>query len=141
MSDFDPAALDPLIEEMARLGIARLSYEDATRRLMLDRTAEPAPVVQPAADGPSAAPGDAGQETLLAPMYGRFYSAPDPGQPPCVAIGERVVEGQPLCILEAMKTLSRFEAPFACTIVARLCTDGQDISPGTPLFTVTREAV
>ena len=39
-------------------------------------------------------------------MVGTFYRAPEPGASPFVAIGDVVVPGQTLCILEAMKLMN-----------------------------------
>ncbi|CPO73567.1 biotin carboxyl carrier protein of acetyl-CoA carboxylase [Bordetella pertussis] len=37
-------------------------------------------------------------------MVGTFYRAPNPGAAPFVDVGQSVKEGDPLCIIEAMKS-------------------------------------
>ncbi|MFT8645464.1 acetyl-CoA carboxylase biotin carboxyl carrier protein [Gluconacetobacter sp.] len=134
----DMRHLDRLVDQMIELGLERLKYQDAETHILLVRSGNPRPSTAHALRlAPAAAPAVPDPaETITAPMYGRFYRAPAPEDAPFVQAGDDIAEGQPLCIIEAMKTLSRFEAPFACRIVSILCDNGQDIVPGTPLFTV-----
>lgn len=56
-----------------------------------------APIAAPQsspATGKSAAIEVEGTEAILAPMMGRFYSAPEPGTPPFVSIGQKVSRTQ-----------------------------------------------
>lgn len=50
-------------------------------------------------------------ELVLAPLVGVFYSAPSPEDSPYVQVGDRVKEGQVLCLIEAMKMMSEITAP------------------------------
>ena len=43
-------------------------------------------------------------------MVGVFYRAPNPGAPAFVDVGDTVVPGQVLCILEAMKLFNELKA-------------------------------
>lgn len=132
----DLRRLDQLVDQMIGLGLERLEYRDQETHIRLVRPGNPGPNPPPATLSAVEVAIPDSAETIMAPMYGRFYRAPAPEDPPFVQPGDEIVEGQPLCIIEAMKTLSRFEAPFACRIVTILCDNGQDIVPGTPLFTV-----
>lgn len=49
-------------------------------------------------------------KTVTAPMVGTFYAAPSPAAAPFVSVGDTVVEGQVLCILEAMKLMNEITA-------------------------------
>lgn len=44
---------------------------------------------------------------VTAPMVGTFYAASSPGSPPFVQVGDRVEQGDVLCIVEAMKMIDR----------------------------------
>ena len=46
-------------------------------------------------------------------MVGVFYRAPNPGAPAFVDVGDPVVSGQTLCILEAMKLMNEIKAEAA----------------------------
>lgn len=73
---------------------------------------QPAPVaVQPQPRIP-----DAEREGLIAvraPMMGVFYATPAPDAPPFVATGQKVAEGDDLCIIEVMKVMNLIKAPCA----------------------------
>jgi len=48
-----------------------------------------------------------GAPSFVAPMSGRFYSRPSPTEPPFVAVGDTVQQGQTVGLLEVMKTFNR----------------------------------
>ncbi len=50
-------------------------------------------------------------EQVLAPLVGVFYSAPSPDEDPYVQVGDKVKEGDILCLIEAMKMMSEITAP------------------------------
>ena len=50
-------------------------------------------------------------ELVLAPLVGVFYSAPSPEDKPYVQVGDKVKEGQVLCLIEAMKMMSEITSP------------------------------
>lgn len=47
---------------------------------------------------------------VKSPIVGIFYSSPSPGSPPFVKIGDRVKEGDTLCIIEAMKLMNKINS-------------------------------
>lgn len=99
--------------------------------------AAPAPAAHPAAAKPAAAadrPVDG--ETIKAPMSGIFYRAPTPSSPPYVREGDKVKQGQILCILEAMKVFNELKADMDCTIVKVLSDNGKPVEPNQDLFLV-----
>jgi acetyl-CoA carboxylase biotin carboxyl carrier protein len=57
-------------------------------------------------------------------MIGTFFHAPEPGAPPFVAVGDSVVPGQQIGILEVMKMMSSVEAHVAGTVREILVPDG-----------------
>lgn len=75
-------------------------------------------------------------EILRSPMVGTFYSAPSPDADPFVALGQKVSEGETLCIIEAMKMFNQIEAEVAGTVVAILAETGQPVEFDQPLFVI-----
>jgi acetyl-CoA carboxylase biotin carboxyl carrier protein len=71
--------------------------------------------------------------TVVSPMVGTAYRAPEPGAPPFVEVGTRVAAGQTLLIIEAMKTMNHIPAPHSGTVLAVLVDDGQPVEYGEPL--------
>jgi acetyl-CoA carboxylase biotin carboxyl carrier protein len=88
----------------------------------------------------AAAPVKQAEEELLhtvkSPIVGTYYEAPSPGAPPFIRIGDTVVEGQVLCIVEAMKLLNEIESDVAGEVVKILATNGQPIEYGQELFAI-----
>ena len=101
--------------------------------------AAPAPVAAPAA-APAEASAPAAEElsghVVKSPMVGTFYSAPAPGSPPFVSVGQKVAAGDVLCIIEAMKMMNQIEADKAGTIGAILIEDGESVEFDQPIVTI-----
>jgi acetyl-CoA carboxylase biotin carboxyl carrier protein len=93
------------------------------------------PAVAPAASEP-AKEKEEELHTVKSPIVGTFYEAPSPGAPPFVKIGDTIVEGQVLCIIEAMKLLNEIESDVAGEVVKILATNGQPIEYGQELFAI-----
>ena len=103
----------------------------------------PVPVVDVPAQGetvPAAPPAAAGSRSDLvdvtAPMVGTFYTAPAPGDPPFVEVGNRINAGQTICILEAMKLMNELEAEVAGEVVEILVDNGTPVEFGQVLMRV-----
>ncbi|MBC8345392.1 MAG: acetyl-CoA carboxylase biotin carboxyl carrier protein [Candidatus Marinimicrobia bacterium] len=75
-------------------------------------------------------------EEILSPMPGTFYTAPSPDADPFVKVGDSVSEGDPLCIIEAMKIMNEIEAETSGTITKILLEDGQAVEYNQPLFVI-----
>jgi acetyl-CoA carboxylase biotin carboxyl carrier protein len=73
---------------------------------------------------------------VKSPMVGTFYRAPSPGANAFVEIGQRVKEGDTLCIIEAMKLLNEIEADKSGVVKAILLENGQPVEYGEPLFVI-----
>jgi acetyl-CoA carboxylase biotin carboxyl carrier protein len=76
--------------------------------------------------------------TLNSPMVGTFYAAPAPNSSNFVKVGDKVVKGQTIGILEAMKIMNEWEAEFDCKILRVLIEDGQPVEYGTAIFEVEK---
>jgi len=72
-------------------------------------------------------------------MVGTAYRSPDPGSPPFVEVGTRVVAGQTLLIIEAMKTMNHIPSPKAGKVIAILIEDGQPVEYGEPLVVIEQQ--
>ena len=95
-------------------------------------------VLAPAAAAASA-PAEAVEEQLhlvKSPIVGTYYESPSPGSPPFIKPGDRVTQGQVLCIVEAMKLMNEIESDVAGEVVKILVSNGQPVEYGQPLFAV-----
>lgn len=98
-----------------------------------------APVGAPSA--PAAAPAAAAPAVsskkfheVKSPMVGTFYRAPAPDADPYVQVGDKVKQGQTLCIVEAMKLMNEIEADATGTVVEILVENGEPVEFGAVLF-------
>ncbi len=135
------------IKEIVRIvqesGVAEVTLEDEGMRVTVRRTEEPEPPVAPP-------PSDAYQDELLAspepprpadgivrieaPMVGTFYRAPEPGAAPFVEVGDVVIVGQTLCILEAMKLMNEVKVEQPGIVRAIHPENAQAVEYGQLLF-------
>ena len=69
-------------------------------------------------------------------MVGTVCLSPEPGAPAFVKVGDSVSEGQPLLIVEAMKTMNQIPAPHSGTVKRILVEDGAPVEFGAPLMVV-----
>ncbi len=91
-----------------------------------------APVAPPA----PAAPAEAVGHVVKSPMVGTFYRAASPGAKSFVEVGSVVKEGEPICIIEAMKILNEIEADASGTVTQILVDNGQAVEFGQPMFVI-----
>lgn len=73
---------------------------------------------------------------VKSPMVGTFYRSASPGAKPFVEVGQKVAEGETLCIIEAMKILNEIEAEKGGTITQIMGENGQAVEYGQPLFVI-----
>lgn len=103
----------------------------------------PAPATEPAAPQPAAAAAQsaelaADEVVVKAPMVGSFYASPKPGQPPFVAVGDKVSATSVLCIVEVMKLMNNIEAGVEGTVARILVQNEQAVQYGQPLMVIRR---
>jgi len=148
----DLRKLKTLIDLVADSGIAELEITNADDKVRIVKfsSAPPAvplapPPIVVAADSvapppvaaPPAAPADEpGGHTVKSPMVGTFYRAASPDAAPFVEVGQAVKQGEPLCIIEAMKLLNEIEADQSGTIQKILVENGAPVEYGQPLFVI-----
>jgi len=73
---------------------------------------------------------------MKSPMVGTFYTSASPDSPPFVEIGQKVSEGDVLCIIEAMKIMNQIEADASGVVKKRLAENGEPVEYGQPLYVI-----
>lgn len=97
----------------------------------------PAPQAAPApADGGSAPASDGNLVEIKSPMIGTFYRSANPESPAFVEVGSSVKQGDPVCIIEAMKLFNEIESEVSGKIVKVLVENAQPVEYDQPLFLV-----
>jgi len=146
----DLRKLKTLIDLVSESNISELEITEADGKVRIVK-AEPAAPAQPqyapmpmpavaAAPAPVAAaepvaPVESGH-TVKSPMVGTFYRSANPGAKPFAEVGDAIKEGEPICIIEAMKIMNEIEADKSGTVKRILCENGQAVEFGQPLFII-----
>ena len=78
-----------------------------------------------------------GEQLIVAPMVGTFYTAPSPGDDPYVNAGDAVEPGQVVGIIEAMKMMNPIESEVGGMIARILVQNAQPVEYGQPLMVVS----
>ena len=137
-----------LLERFDASGLSGLELEEGNLRLRLEKggapviavpaaPVAPAPVQAASAPAaPAAVPAVEEGTVIRAPLVGTFYAAPGPDRPPFVKVGDKVKQGQTVCVLEAMKMMSEIPAPCDGEILEVLAQDGALVGFDEPLFRV-----
>jgi acetyl-CoA carboxylase biotin carboxyl carrier protein len=140
-----------LIRALAKLldetNLTEIEFERGGQRVRVARhgpaAVAVAPVVRASTVEPTLLPSGGGTVdpskhpgVVTSPMVGTCYRAPEPGARPFVEIGARVRAGDPLLIVEAMKTMNQIPAPRAGTVIQILIEDGHPVEFGEPLMII-----
>ena len=128
-----------LIELVQASDLSELEIKEGEESIRICRqlaaTASPGPQPRQADDASSEAEYD--EENLLrSPMVGTFYLAPAVDAEPLVKLGQRVEQGEPVCIIEAMKMMNQIQAPHTGVIKAILCQSGDSVEFDQPLMII-----
>ena len=143
---FDAAAVRALADILVATDLTEIEVEHKDGRIRVVRTPAVQNMMQPvahtvavAASAPVAtAPApeeDAAHPGVVpSPMVGVAYLAPEPGAAPYVTLGQTVIAGQTLLLIEAMKTYNQIKAPKSGTVARILVSPGQPVEFGQPLL-------
>ncbi len=141
----DLRKLKTLVDLVSESNISELEITEAEGKVRIVKAAAavvaaptmpvymPAPVAPPEAAPAVAAPAPSGK-IIKSPMVGTFYRASAPGAKPFVEVGDTVKQGQPVCIVEAMKILNEIESEIDGVVRQVLVENGQPVEYGQALF-------
>jgi acetyl-CoA carboxylase biotin carboxyl carrier protein len=146
-----------LIELLDESGIAEIEITEGEEAVRISRyptgaAAAPAPAYAPPPPAapasqastpasaqpsePASAPPEEDGFQIKAPMVGTYYSASSPGAAAYVQVGDRVSEGDTLCIIEAMKMMNQIEADVSGVIKSIRVQNGEPVEYGQTLFVI-----
>jgi acetyl-CoA carboxylase biotin carboxyl carrier protein len=143
---FDPDAIRALAAVLSETGLTEIEIAEKDSRIRVVRAAAPvaaaaatptvasAPTALPAASSPAESAPPPG--AVLSPMVGVAYLSPEPGAPPFITVGQSVVAGQTLLLIEAMKTFNQIKAPKAGTVTRILVANSTPVEYGEVLLVV-----
>jgi acetyl-CoA carboxylase biotin carboxyl carrier protein len=146
----DIKKIKQLVEMISNSDIAELEINEGEDSIRISRYSAP-PVVTTAvaapvmAAAPVAAPVAAAAvvveekitgHIVRSPMVGSFYRSATPTAAPFVEVGQSVVQGQTLCIIEAMKILNQIESDKTGVVKKVLVENAQPVEYDQPLFII-----
>ena len=70
-------------------------------------------------------------------MVGTFYTSPTPSSPAFVAVGDYIVAGQTIGIIEAMKIMNEITTDRSGVVIEFLTDNAQPVEYGSPLIRVS----
>jgi len=146
----DIRKIKKLIEIIEESDIAELEIKEGEESIRISRySAAPAQVAYapaavsaaPAAITAAPAVASAQEEKITghvvkSPMVGTFYRSASPGSKVFVEVGQSVMTGDTLCIIEAMKILNQIEADKSGVITKILADNAEPVEYGQPLFII-----
>ena len=118
------AALPLMAERVGRLLDARSEHGDVTTG------AQSVPV----------AGNDSSVTLVKSPLVGTFYVSPSPDEEPFVKVGQEVLTGQTLAIVEAMKMMNEITAPAPGIVTEVLAANGAQVEYDQVLFRIATQA-
>lgn len=154
--------LERLIKAIDESTLDSIEIERGGTRLRLAKSPPPQPIVTTAGNGGGiSAPqapaeieivsGDGGSDVaeaepeavvrenlveITSPMVGTFYRAPAPDTPVYTEVGNRISQGDVLCIIEAMKLMNELESEISGVIVEICVENAEPVEYGQVLFRV-----
>ena len=140
--------LRKLIDILEESNLAELEVKVEGMAVKLRKNAPPQVIAAPpyaappqtaAASAPGSAPAESGADDgtyVTSPFVGTFYRRPSPESDPFVQVGEQIITGQVLCIVEAMKLMNEIESEVAGKIVEILVEEGKPVEFGDRLFRI-----
>ncbi|MBS4960231.1 MAG: acetyl-CoA carboxylase biotin carboxyl carrier protein [Clostridiales bacterium] len=73
---------------------------------------------------------------VKSPIVGTFYASASPEKPPLVKVGDKVKQGDILCIVEAMKIMNEITSKFDGEIAEIYANNEDLVEFGQPLFRI-----
>lgn len=123
-------------------GVAELKYEEKDLKIQVNFNTSSSQIMAPNYTQPQTAVETEKQAVksnyheITSPFVGTFYASASPDKPNYVNVGDRVSNGQTLCILEAMKIMNEIESDISGEIVEVCVSNESLVEFGQVLFRV-----
>ncbi|MDG2107853.1 MAG: acetyl-CoA carboxylase biotin carboxyl carrier protein [Woeseiaceae bacterium] len=137
-----------LIELLETSGIAEIEITEGEESVRISRNAPnitaaapaqiamAAPTTIPTSTPTVSAETEEDGFEVTAPMVGTYYAASSPGAEPFVQVGDRIKNGDTLCIIEAMKMMNPIEADVSGVIKSIRTQNGEPVEFGQTLIVI-----
>ncbi len=147
--EFSIDEIKDLLDAFEERNMQKLQLKRGEFELLLERTPPRAEQIAPSSIIPQAtiahhpapvaqidlpADNDANAVFITSPMVGTLYSASAPDEADFVKVGDRVKEGDVVCIIEAMKVMNEVKSTESGVIKEILIENGHPVEFGTKIF-------
>lgn len=85
---------------------------------------------------PDETPAKVDGHIITSPIVGTFYATASPDAPAFVSVGDKVEEGDVVCIVEAMKIMNEITSDYSGTVAEVYLESGAMAEYGQPLFRI-----
>ncbi len=131
--------VERLVDLVRESGVGEIRVRQGEVEITVKAAPEaPAVALAPDAEPPGEVleppPEKDGLYAVRSPLVGTFYRAPAPGEDAYVEVGDRVREGQTLCIVEAMKLMNEIPSDVSGEVVEILAENTAGVEYDQPLF-------
>ncbi len=133
-----PAGHAGRVEGVPRARVVAVGYRDPLFRLVALESGGAGVAHEPQSDRADL---PAGQRAVVSPTDGVFYRRPDPASLPLIEVGDRLRVGQPIGLVEVMKTFHQIAyggpgLPEEAEVVEIRRGDGEEVAAGDVLVVV-----
>jgi biotin carboxyl carrier protein len=121
-----------LLAQLDGTAVTECEFRSGQHRILVRRS----PSFVPAAPSPAVVDEEvpAHWRAIVSPLSGIYYAAESPQTPPFVTMGAAISIGQPIALIEAMKTFNRVESDISGIVRAILVGNGAEVYAGEPLI-------
>ena len=123
-----------LIDRMAASGDPRSEYREGDWTMVLTRSGYDTKPEWSSVEAQKPSDQEQHSSHVLSPLYGIVHLQPAPDAAPFVTVGQEVMAGTALCVIEAMKVFNHVYAEKSGKIDTILIQSGQEVEVGQVLM-------
>ena len=114
--------------------ISKMNIQDGDLKITLEKDIDTIPVVT---ENTKIEKNDKNVNYVVkSPLVGTYYQASGENEEPFIKVGDKVIVGDTLCIIEAMKVMNEIKAQVSGKVLEILVKNGETIEYDQPLITI-----
>jgi len=129
-----------LIELFQESNLTELSYQGdfslVLKKGNIDTDSKPLNIISQSKKSPTKLPSPSANNYVTSPSVGTFYQSASPDEAPFIKIGDNIMVGQVIGIIEAMKVMTEVKSDQAGKVTDILVKNGEMVEFGSKLIEV-----
>ena len=135
----DKKLIKELVDHLSEFNLTELEYQEGQTKIKVSKATKGVEQIKSSAVvSPNKAVLSGLDESegtrIKSPIIGTAYLSPEPGAKKFVEVGDKIIKGQTIMIVEAMKTMNHVPSTNYCVVKKVLVNDGQPVEFGQPLI-------